>query len=76
MSVAATGSSTSAEATVERLTVRGKLYARGEGGPVLTGAEIVTFDDPKVRWVQAFSLVRQLRGCTLISLEDLIGHDS
>nr|CEL14203.1 conserved hypothetical protein [Kibdelosporangium sp. MJ126-NF4]CTQ88571.1 Phage protein [Kibdelosporangium sp. MJ126-NF4] len=50
--------------------VRGKLYARGRDRPVPVGAEIVAFDDPRISWVQAFSLVRQLRGCTLVPERD------
>nr|CEL15302.1 conserved hypothetical protein [Kibdelosporangium sp. MJ126-NF4]CTQ95656.1 Phage protein [Kibdelosporangium sp. MJ126-NF4] len=52
--------------------VRGSLYAQGKDGPVLAGREVVAFDDPRIRWVQAFSLVRQLRGCTLIQLEAIV----
>ncbi|ONI81715.1 hypothetical protein ALI144C_20175 [Actinosynnema sp. ALI-1.44] len=56
--------------------VRGKLYAPGQEGPILVGTDAFAFDDLRIRWVQAFSLVRQLRGCTLVMPGELTGHDS
>jgi hypothetical protein len=29
---------------------------------------VVTFDDPAIRWTRAAQLVRELTGCTIVSL--------
>jgi hypothetical protein len=50
--------------------VHGALYT---GGPVpeLVGRVTVSYDNPAIRWVRATSLVRELRDCTLIELDEL-----
>jgi hypothetical protein len=50
--------------------VYGILYAGSR--PVAVGAATVRLDDPAIRWVRAVSLIRELRGCTLIPLADLV----
>nr|WP_198151634.1 hypothetical protein [Kibdelosporangium sp. MJ126-NF4] len=56
--------------------VRGKLYESSGGGLVSVGSGAFAFDDPMIRWVQAFGLVRQLRGCTLLAPGELPECDS
>jgi hypothetical protein len=43
--------------------VYGIRYQAGHGGE----DAIVTFDDPAIRWTRAAQLVRELRGCTVVS---------
>jgi hypothetical protein len=44
--------------------VWGIRYQAGQG----IDDAIVAFDDPAIRWVRAAQLVRELRGCTMVSL--------
>lgn len=50
--------------------VRGLLYRSGGG---LTPVPEITlaYEDPRVRWVRAINLVRELRDCTIVELADL-----
>jgi hypothetical protein len=52
--------------------VRGGVYKRTGPALVTSGETIVTFEDPAIRWVRATNLVRQLRDCTIIPLEDFV----
>jgi hypothetical protein len=52
--------------------VRGMLYRPEEGGVVPTRVMTVALDEPAVRWIQATKLVRVLRGCTLLSLDEVM----
>lgn len=56
--------------------VRGALYRKGASGPVAVEAANVSYDDPDIRWMVASALIRELRGCTLVSIEELIGTRS
>lgn len=63
------------------VTIRARRYpvaaARGalHAGPELTYAESATvaLDDPKIRWLRAISLVRELNDCTIVSLGKIGG---
>jgi hypothetical protein len=52
--------------------VRGALYERGKVGPAIAREGVLGFDDPAICWMRAVGLVRQLRGCRLIGLEELV----
>jgi hypothetical protein len=54
--------------------VRGALYKRGAVGPVVVGETVAGFDDPVIRWVKAVGLVRQMRGCSVLPLEEVRGR--
>jgi hypothetical protein len=49
--------------------VRGVLYRAGRA-PVPLGEEVVTLDDPKIRWIRAANLVRKLNKCSILRLTD------
>jgi hypothetical protein len=51
--------------------VYGLLYKSGRGRPVMVEEAFVAFEDPAIRWVRAVSLVRELRGCTIVPLSEL-----
>ncbi|WP_173131358.1 hypothetical protein [Kibdelosporangium persicum] len=53
--------------------VRGTLFVRGDDGPVRAANDVFAFGHPRIGWVQAFSLVRQLGDCTLIPPSELAG---
>jgi hypothetical protein len=42
----------------------------------LVAADDVTvpFDDPAIRWVQATNLVRELSGCTILPLAEVVAR--
>ncbi|GAB3452823.1 hypothetical protein GCM10027436_52840 [Actinophytocola sediminis] len=50
--------------------VRGWLYA---GGPVPRPVDttMVSFTDPRIRWVRAANLLREMHDCTTLDLEEL-----
>jgi len=52
--------------------VRGALYRSGFG-PVPEAVDEVTvaYEDPRVPWVRAINLVRELHGCTLVEVDEL-----
>lgn len=52
--------------------VRGLLYAPGPTEPIVVNDEVIGFDDPLIRWVRAVGLVRQMLGCRLVPLEELM----
>jgi hypothetical protein len=52
--------------------VRGALYERGGAAAMQVAETVVAFDDPAIRWVRAVGLVRELRGCTVVPLEELV----
>ncbi|SDH35431.1 hypothetical protein SAMN05216553_1204 [Lentzea fradiae] len=52
--------------------VRGALYRKSPIGPVSAEDVNVAYDDPDIRWVVASALIRELRDCTLVPLEELI----
>jgi hypothetical protein len=54
--------------------VRGALYKNSGTSLVAVAETIVTFDDPAIRWVRAANLVRELRGCTIVPVEELAGQ--
>jgi hypothetical protein len=31
----------------------------------------MSYDDPAVRWIRASALIRQLRGCTIVPVDEL-----
>ncbi|WP_157984777.1 hypothetical protein [Lentzea terrae] len=51
--------------------VRGALYRRSVLAPSAIVAGNFTYDDPAVRRVLASALIRELRGCTTVSFEEL-----
>jgi hypothetical protein len=52
--------------------VRGVLYRSGFGAvPEAVDEVTVAYDDPRVRWVRAINLVRELRGCSLVEVDEL-----
>lgn len=51
--------------------VRGVLYASGIAAPIAVREAVVGFDDPAIKWVRAVGLVRQMRGCTVVSVDEL-----
>lgn len=52
--------------------VSGMRYRSGDGlVPVAIGEKTVAYEDPCIRWIQASKLVRELRGCTIVPLEEL-----
>lgn len=53
----------------------GGLYRMGRSHPrpVLTGALTLNFGDPRLPWLQADQLVRELVGCTYVDLEPVRG---
>jgi hypothetical protein len=52
--------------------VRGVVYRRGEAGPAASGAAVLTYDDPGVRWIVASALVRELRSCVLVPFGEFV----
>jgi hypothetical protein len=50
--------------------VRGMLHHRDGRDLVATHEDNVHYDDPIVRWMLATNLLRELRDCTLVDLED------
>lgn len=50
--------------------VRGALY-RGGQAPTAVGDMRVSFDNPAIRWVRAANLLRELRDCSLVELDEL-----
>ena len=52
--------------------VRGALYRSGSGlVPEPMGEITVAYEDPRIRWVRAMNLVRELLDCTIVSLDEL-----
>jgi hypothetical protein len=51
--------------------VYGALYRPGPLCPVPVGIDAVPYDDPRIRWVQAERLVRELGESTIVPLETL-----
>jgi hypothetical protein len=51
--------------------VRGVRYEPGPTAPVMVEPVVVSFEDHAIRWIRAAGLVRELLGCTLLSLEEL-----
>jgi len=52
--------------------VRGRLHRAAGGGLLVeTGEASVRYDDPTVRWLRAFNLLRELHDCTIVPLEDV-----
>lgn len=51
--------------------VRGTLYRPGSFGPVPVECANLAYDDPAVRWMVAVALIRELRGCSFVPLEEL-----
>ncbi|KJK43702.1 hypothetical protein UK23_32220 [Lentzea aerocolonigenes] len=52
--------------------VRGAIYQRGLFGPTAVSAANVAYEDPDICWTVASALIRELKGCVQISLEELI----
>jgi hypothetical protein len=50
--------------------VWGLLHRAGRHGPVGVGAAALGYDDPRVRMLQARQLMRDLRDCTVVDLEE------
>lgn len=51
--------------------VRGLLYRSNGRTPVAIGHETITYGDPRVRWIQARYLIRELLDCDLVPLEQV-----
>lgn len=51
--------------------VRGALYRPGTFGPLAIKDVRLAYGDPLARWVVAAALIRELRGCSFVSPEDL-----
>lgn len=51
--------------------VRGTLYRPGVFGPAPVKAAQLAYGDPLTRWMVAVALIRELRGCSFVSLEEL-----
>lgn len=52
--------------------VRGTLYRNGPGlVPVAQDEVTVAYEDPRVRWVRAMNLVRELHDCTIVSVDEI-----
>lgn len=51
--------------------VRGALYRGGGPVPEYSGDVTVAYEDPRVRWVRAINLVRELHDCTLLAVDSL-----
>lgn len=51
--------------------VRGELYRCSGPKPEAVGDITLTYNDPRLPWLRAINLVRQLRDCTLVDVETL-----
>lgn len=51
--------------------VRGALYRRGPIAPLAVEAANLAYDDPDVRWLVASALIRELRDCTIVPVEEV-----
>lgn len=51
--------------------VRGMLHRSGAGVPMPVKEINIPYEDPRVRWVRAMHLLRELRGCTIIEVNEL-----
>jgi hypothetical protein len=49
--------------------VFGKLFAPSRRGPVCVGTATLAYDDPRVRWLQARQLLRDLQDWTVVDLD-------
>lgn len=49
--------------------VSGGRYRSTLAGPVLTKVDVLAYDDPGTRWLQASQLVRTLYDCTIVDLD-------
>ncbi|HEV8560227.1 MAG TPA: hypothetical protein VGR06_28160 [Actinophytocola sp.] len=38
------------------------------GSPTFAGTDLMAFDDPRIRWMCAGHLVRELHNCTMVDL--------
>lgn len=50
--------------------VRGTLYRPGTFAPAPVAAAQLDYGDPKVRWMVAVALIRELRGCSFVPLDE------
>ncbi|MET0235426.1 MAG: hypothetical protein ABW224_12350 [Kibdelosporangium sp.] len=55
--------------------VRGAVYQAGGPRPVAMEDRIVAYGDPVVRWMRAMNLLRELRGCAIVSLVTALAFD-
>jgi hypothetical protein len=51
-------------------SVTGILYGPGPDGPRRLGAATLPYTDPRIRWLQAFQLMRALDDCTVVDLAE------
>lgn len=51
--------------------VRGMLYRSAGLSPVPIAEAIIAYGDPRIRWIRAMNLVRELHDCTFVPLEDV-----
>jgi len=51
--------------------VRGTLYRPGSFAPVPVGWANLAYGDPGIHWMVAVALIRELRGCSFVSFEEL-----
>jgi hypothetical protein len=51
--------------------VRGTLYQSGTFAPAPVAATQLDYGDPKVRWMVAVALIRELRGCSFVPFDEL-----
>lgn len=56
--------------------VFGTLYRRGMFGPVPTAAIRLAYGDPQIGWMVATKLVREVRGCSFVDVDELCGAAS
>lgn len=52
--------------------VRGALYRKGTSASFVVDAANLTYDDPDIRWLIASALIRELRECVVVPLEELM----
>jgi hypothetical protein len=51
--------------------VHGLLHTAIFGDPVPVGPKDLAYSDPAVKWLQASHLLRELRGCKIVELDEL-----
>lgn len=52
--------------------VRGAVYFSGQSEILAEGGDVIRYSDPRIRWARAVGLVRELRRCQIIPMDELI----
>lgn len=52
--------------------VRGALYENRGTTPAMIDDAVVAFDDPAIQWIRAVGLIRQLHGCRIVPIDELM----